>query len=80
MIVARDIAHSKLKNRLDKGKKLPDYFLNHPIYYAGPAKTPKGLIQDPLAQLQQVEWTHLLKSFKQREQVLLCLLKEIDPL
>ena len=42
MIVARDIAHSKLKNRLDNGKKLPDYFLNHPIYYAGPAKTPKG--------------------------------------
>ena len=42
MIVARDIAHSKLKSRLDEGKKLPSYFLNHPIYYAGPAKTPKG--------------------------------------
>ncbi len=42
MIVARDIAHSKLKNKLDKGEKLPEYFLNHPIYYAGPAKTPKG--------------------------------------
>ena len=42
MIVARDIAHSKLKQRLDKGKKLPSYFFKHPIYYAGPAKTPKG--------------------------------------
>ncbi|MEC8100457.1 MAG: FumA C-terminus/TtdB family hydratase beta subunit [Pseudomonadota bacterium] len=42
MIVARDIAHSKLKSRLDKGKKLPSYFMQHPIYYAGPAKTPKG--------------------------------------
>ena len=42
MIVARDIAHSMLKKRLDQGKKLPSYFLNHPVYYAGPAKTPKG--------------------------------------
>ena len=42
MVVARDIAHSKLKSRLDKGKKLPSYFLNYPIYYAGPAKTPTG--------------------------------------
>jgi fumarate hydratase class I len=43
MIVARDIAHAKLKERLDNGVGLPDYFKNHPIYYAGPAKTPAGL-------------------------------------
>ena len=43
MIVARDIAHLKLKKMLDSGKELPDYFKNHPIYYAGPAKTPKGM-------------------------------------
>jgi fumarate hydratase class I len=43
MIVARDIAHAKLKERLDSGKGLPDYLKNHPIYYAGPAKTPAGL-------------------------------------
>jgi fumarate hydratase class I len=43
MIVARDIAHAKLKERLDSGKGLPDYLKNHPIYYAGPAKTPDGL-------------------------------------
>ena len=42
MIVARDIAHAKLKEVLDKGGDLPDFFKNHPIYYAGPAKTPKG--------------------------------------
>lgn len=43
IIVARDIAHAKLKERLDTGNGLPDYFKNHPVYYAGPAKTPEGL-------------------------------------
>jgi fumarate hydratase class I len=42
LIVARDIAHAKLKDRLDRGEGLPDYVRNHPIYYAGPAKTPAG--------------------------------------
>jgi fumarate hydratase, class I len=42
MIVARDSAHAKLKERVDAGKGLPDYFMQHPVYYAGPAKTPKG--------------------------------------
>jgi fumarate hydratase, class I len=42
MIVARDLAHSKLRERLEAGQGLPDYFKNHPIYYAGPAKTPQG--------------------------------------
>ncbi|MFI5336239.1 MAG: fumarate hydratase [Opitutales bacterium] len=42
MVVARDIAHAKLKERLDAGQGLPDYFKNHPVYYAGPAKTPAG--------------------------------------
>src|SRR5271169_2465201 len=42
LIVARDIAHAKLKERLDHGEGLPDYVKNHPIYYAGPAKTPEG--------------------------------------
>ncbi|HET9147490.1 MAG TPA: fumarate hydratase [Acetobacteraceae bacterium] len=43
IIVARDIAHAKLKERLDRGEGLPDYFKSHPIYYAGPAKTPEGM-------------------------------------
>jgi fumarate hydratase class I len=42
MIVARDLAHAKLRERLESGQGLPDYFKNHPIYYAGPAKTPAG--------------------------------------
>ena len=43
IIVARDIAHAKLKERLDAGEDLPDYFKNHGVYYAGPAKTPQGM-------------------------------------
>jgi fumarate hydratase class I len=43
MVVARDIAHAKLKERLDAGEDLPDYFKEHMVYYAGPAKTPKGM-------------------------------------
>jgi fumarate hydratase class I len=42
MIVARDLAHAKLREGLEQGGGLPDYFKNHPIYYAGPAKTPQG--------------------------------------
>ena len=43
IIVGRDIAHAKLKERIDKGEGLPQYLKDHPIYYAGPAKTPKGM-------------------------------------
>ncbi|MEH0834027.1 class I fumarate hydratase FumA [Pectobacterium cacticida] len=42
IIVGRDIAHAKLKERLDNGEELPQYIKDHPIYYAGPAKTPEG--------------------------------------
>jgi fumarate hydratase class I len=42
IVVARDIAHAKLKQRLDAGEGLPRYFMDHPVYYAGPAKTPAG--------------------------------------
>ena len=42
LIVARDIAHAKLKERLDAGRGLPQYFKDHAVYYAGPAKTPEG--------------------------------------
>jgi fumarate hydratase, class I len=43
LIVGRDIAHAKLKERIDKGEGMPQYMKDHPIYYAGPAKTPKGM-------------------------------------
>jgi fumarate hydratase class I len=42
MIVARDIAHAKIKERLDRGEGMPDYMKDHCVYYAGPAKTPAG--------------------------------------
>ncbi|WP_337175195.1 fumarate hydratase [Paludisphaera sp.] len=43
MIVARDIAHAKIKERLDRGEGMPEYLKAHPVYYAGPAKTPEGM-------------------------------------
>ena len=43
IVVGRDIAHAKLKERLDRGEDLPQYIKDHPIYYAGPAKTPAGM-------------------------------------
>ncbi|MBE7323918.1 fumarate hydratase [Nocardioides sp. Y6] len=43
LVVARDIAHAKIKERLDAGEPMPDYMKNHPVYYAGPAKTPEGM-------------------------------------
>ena len=43
IIVARDIAHARLKERVDAGESLPEYFKNHPVFYAGPAKTPAGM-------------------------------------
>ncbi|MDQ0453875.1 fumarate hydratase [Rhizobium paknamense] len=42
IIVARDLAHAKIRERLEKGEGMPDYMKNHPVYYAGPAKTPEG--------------------------------------
>ena len=43
LIVARDIAHAKIKERLDAGEPMPQYLRDHPVYYAGPAKTPAGM-------------------------------------
>jgi len=43
LVVARDIAHAKIKERLDAGEEMPQYMKDHPVYYAGPAKTPEGM-------------------------------------
>jgi fumarate hydratase, class I len=43
LVVARDIAHAKIKERLDRGEGMPQYLKDHPVYYAGPAKTPQGM-------------------------------------
>ena len=42
VIVARDLAHARLRELIERGEGLPDYFKDHPVYYAGPAKTPEG--------------------------------------
>jgi fumarate hydratase class I len=44
LVVARDIAHAEIKKRLDAGEPMPDYLRDHPVYYAGPAKTPDGMV------------------------------------
>ena len=56
MIVARDIAHAKLKERLDTGDDLPQYFKDHVVYYAGPAKQPKVCLQDRSAPPRRDVW------------------------
>jgi fumarate hydratase, class I len=56
MVVARDIAHAKLKERLDRGEDLPGYFKDHIIYYAGPAKTPPGYACGSLDRRPPAEW------------------------
>jgi fumarate hydratase class I len=43
IVVARDMAHGKIKERLDRGEEMPQYMKDHPVYYAGPAKTPEGM-------------------------------------
>lgn len=43
LVVGRDIAHAKIKERLDAGEEMPQYMKDHPVYYAGPAKTPEGM-------------------------------------
>ncbi|RLD67778.1 MAG: fumarate hydratase [Bacteroidetes bacterium] len=43
LIVARDMAHARIQEMLDNGEEMPEYFKDHPVYYAGPAKTPKGM-------------------------------------
>ena len=48
LIVARDAAHARIKKMLDEGKPVPEYFKNHPVYYAGPAKTPEGMVSGSL--------------------------------
>ena len=73
LIVARDLAHSRLRERLNAGEKLPDYFKQYPIYYAGPAKTPKGYASGSFGPvLLLVEWMYSLISFRKMEDHWLC--------
>ena len=67
MIVARDAAHAKIKERIDGGEPMPDYFRNHAIYYAGPAKTPEGYASGSFwPDHRRVEWTPMLRNFRRK--------------
>jgi fumarate hydratase, class I len=57
LVVARDIAHAKIKERLDAGEEMPDYLKNHPVYYAGPAKTPEGYASGSSDRRRPAGWT-----------------------
>ena len=65
MVVARDIAHAKLKERLDRGEGLPDYIKDHPVYYAGPAKTPQGTPPAASGRPRRGGWTATWPSSRQ---------------
>ena len=67
IIVGRDIAHAKLKERIDNGEGLPQYIKDHPIYYAGPAKTPKGMPSGSFGPTTAGRMTHTLTYSKQTE-------------
>lgn len=57
IIVARDLAHAKIRERLEKGEGMPDYLKNHPVYYAGPAKTPVGYASGSFGPTTPAAWT-----------------------
>lgn len=62
IIVARDIAHARLKERLDRGEDLPQYFKDHPVFYAGPAKTPEGMACGSMGPTTPTVWILTLTS------------------
>ncbi len=66
LVVARDIAHAKIKERLDAGEEMPQYLKDHPVYYAGPAKTRTGWRPAPSAPPPRAGWTRTSNSSRLR--------------
>lgn len=66
LVVARDIAHAKLKERLDRGEPLPDWFARHPVYYAGPAKTPDGMASGSFGPTTAARMDPYVDAFQER--------------
>src|SRR5690348_8230694 len=64
LVVARDIAHAKIQERLDAGEEMPDYLKNHPVYYAGPAKTPAGMASGSFGPTTAGRMDSYVKSFQ----------------
>jgi fumarate hydratase class I len=64
LVVARDIAHAKIQELLDAGQPMPDYMKNHPVYYAGPAKTPEGMASGSFGPTTAGRMDSYVKSFQ----------------
>ena len=64
LVVARDIAHAKIQERLDAGEGMPEYMKNHPVYYAGPAKTPEGYASGSFGPTTAGRMDSYVKSFQ----------------
>lgn len=64
LVVARDIAHAKIQERLDAGEEMPDYLKDHPVYYAGPAKTPVGMASGSFGPTTAGRMDSYVKSFQ----------------
>jgi fumarate hydratase class I len=64
LVVARDIAHAKIQERLDAGEEMPEYLKNHPVYYAGPAKTPEGMASGSFGPTTAGRMDSYVKSFQ----------------
>ena len=79
LIVARDLAHSKLRDRLNEGHGLPDYFKQYPIYYAGPAKTPEGYASGSFGPTTAGRMDAFVNKFQEAGGSLVMLAKEIVP-
>ncbi len=64
LVVARDIVHAKIQERLDAGEEMPEYLKNHPVYYAGPAKTPEGMASGSFGPTTAGRMDSYVKSFQ----------------
>jgi fumarate hydratase class I len=64
LVVARDIAHAKIQERLDAGEEMPQYLKDHPVYYAGPAKTPEGMASGSFGPTTAGRMDSYVKSFQ----------------
>ena len=71
IVVGRDIAHAKFKELIDAGKPVPEYLLKHPIYYAGPAKTPQGSLRARSVQRPPAAWIPMWICCRQRRRMVM---------
>ena len=79
LIVARDIAHARIKEMIDNGEEMPEYFRKYPVYYAGPAKTPKGMASGSFGPTTAGRMDSYVELFQSLGGSLIMLAKETGP-